>query len=71
MPIKKVANIEKKLPRSFISQDGFHITNKCRKYLLPLIQGEDHPPFKEGLPQYVRLKNFPVKKKLDYEFSLT
>jgi ATP-dependent phosphofructokinase / diphosphate-dependent phosphofructokinase len=64
-PLAKVANVERKMPRDFISKDGFHITEKCRRYLQPLIKGEDYPPFKDGLPQYVRLKNVPVPKKLE------
>ena len=52
------------MPRDFITADGFGITAKCRTYLLPLIKGEDYPPFKDGLPQYVRLKNVAVPKKL-------
>jgi len=63
--LAKVANIEKKMPRNFITADGFHITAKCREYIAPLIQGEDYPPFKHGLPNYVKLKNLAVKKKLD------
>lgn len=62
--LSKVANVEKFMPKNFITKDGFHITNKCREYLLPLIKGEDYPPFKNGLPQYVTLKNVAVKKKL-------
>jgi len=62
--LKNVANKEKFMPRSFISADGFGITAKCREYLSPLIQGEDYPPYKNGLPQYVRLKNVAVAKKL-------
>ncbi|MGH8441736.1 MAG: 6-phosphofructokinase [Nevskiaceae bacterium] len=62
-PLEKVANVEKKMPRDFITADGFHITDKCRRYLAPLIVGEDLPPFRNGLPQYVRLKNAPVPKK--------
>lgn len=62
--LAKVANKEKHLPRHFIDKEGFHITNACRKYLQPLIQGEDYPPYKQGLPQYVRLKNQAVRKKL-------
>ncbi|HEX7813180.1 MAG TPA: 6-phosphofructokinase [Burkholderiales bacterium] len=64
-----VANVEKKLPQDYISDDGFGITDKCRRYLAPLIQGEDYPPFKNGLPRYVRLKNVAVRKKLP-EFGL-
>ena len=62
--LKNVANREKFMPRDFITRDGFGITEKCRTYLAPLIQGEDYPPYKNGLPQYVRLKNVGVKKKL-------
>lgn len=62
--LEKVANREKFMPRNFITKDGFHITNKCRDYLLPLIQGEDYPPYAHGLPQYVKLKNILVPKKL-------
>ena len=63
-PLSKVANVEKFMPRDFITPDGFGITAKCRTYLSPLIKGEDYPPFKDGLPQYVRLKNVAVPKKL-------
>lgn len=63
-PLDQVANIEKGLPRDFITPDGFGITEKCRDYLLPLIQGEAYPPFQNGLPHYVRLKNKAVEKKL-------
>jgi 6-phosphofructokinase 1 len=63
-PLDKVANVEKMMPRDFISEDGFGITAKCRAYLEPLIRGEDFPPFRDGLPEYVRLKNAPVRKKL-------
>lgn len=66
-----VANVEKKMPRDFISEDGFGITEKCRRYLLPLIQGEDYPPYKDGLPDYVRLKNVAVPKKLGTAFNLS
>ncbi len=62
-PRASVANVEKKMPRDFISEDGFHITDKCRRYLAPLIAGEDPPPFKNGLPRYVKLKNVAVPKK--------
>ena len=68
--LAKVANVEKKMPRDFITADGFHITAKCRTYLGPLIQGEDFPPFRNGLPRYVRLKNVAVPKKLGTPFKL-
>ena len=63
-PLSEVANQEKKMPRDFITADGFHITQKCRNYLLPLIEGEAYPPYAGGLPTYVTLKNVAVKKKL-------
>jgi 6-phosphofructokinase 1 len=69
-PLEDVANQEKKMPREFISADGFHITQACRTYLVPLIQGEDYPPFKNGLPDYVTLKNRTVPKKLHADFKL-
>ena len=63
-PLSEVANREKKMPRDFITADGFHITQKCRNYLQPLIEGEAYPPYTGGLPRYVTLKNVAVKKKL-------
>ena len=63
-PLARVANVEKFMPRDFITKDGFGITDKCRRYLTPLIQGEDHPKYKGGLPVYVTLKNVAVPKKL-------
>jgi 6-phosphofructokinase 1 len=63
-PLEKVANVEEAMPREYISEDGFGITEACREYLSPLIQGEDYPPYRNGLPQYVKLKNAAVQKKL-------
>lgn len=68
-PLSKVANVEKFMPRNFITPDGFGITEKGRAYLAPLIKGEDYPTYKDGLPQYVQLKNVAVAKKL-VEFKL-
>jgi 6-phosphofructokinase 1 len=62
--LEAVANHEKFMPRDFITADGFHITKKCRRYLAPLIEGEAYPPYRDGLPRYVTLKNAAVKKKL-------
>jgi ATP-dependent phosphofructokinase / diphosphate-dependent phosphofructokinase len=63
--LKKVANHEKTLPKSYIRRDGYGITEAARRYLEPLIRGEEAPPSgKDGLPKYVRLKNVAVKKKL-------
>ena len=68
--LARVANVEKMMPANFITKDGFHITPRCRTYLQPLIQGEDYPPYKNGLPQYVTLKNVAVKKKLKKTFKV-
>ena len=68
--LSRVANVEKLMPANFISEDGFGITTKCREYLQPLMKGEDYPPYKNGLPDYVRLKNIAVKKKLNTQFKL-
>jgi len=62
--LSRVANKEKKMPRSFISKDGFSITKSCRDYLNPLVQGEAYPPYKNGMPVTASLKNKLVKKKL-------
>ncbi|MGK2913817.1 MAG: 6-phosphofructokinase [Porticoccaceae bacterium] len=69
-PLAKVANVEKKMPRNFISRDGFGITDAARAYLEPLIAGEDYPPYKNGVPQYARLKNTLVHKKLKAGFAI-
>jgi len=62
--LKDVANVEKTMPLHFIREDGFGITAACRRYLHPLILGEDYPPYQGGLPNYVTLKNSAVPKKL-------
>jgi ATP-dependent phosphofructokinase / diphosphate-dependent phosphofructokinase len=69
-PLSLVANQEKKVPRSYISTDGFGITAACRRYLLPLIHGEDYPPYLHGVPAYVTLKGVPVAKKLRTKFVI-
>ena len=63
--LSRVANVERKMPKSYISKDGFGITARGRRYLAPLIAGEDYPAYRNGLPQYVRLKNELVAKKLE------
>ena len=68
--LEDVANIEKMMPKEFITDDGFGITEACRRYLLPLIEGEDYPPYKNGMPEYVTLKNKSVTKILNTDFKL-
>jgi 6-phosphofructokinase 1 len=62
--LSDVANVEKTVPPEYISDDGFGITEACRRYLRPLIAGESYPPYKDGLPDYVTIKGVPVAKKL-------
>ena len=62
--LKDIANVEKMMPTNYISEDGFSITDECREYLLPLIEGENYPPYINGLPDYVVLKKSKVDKKL-------
>jgi ATP-dependent phosphofructokinase / diphosphate-dependent phosphofructokinase len=69
-PLAEVANQEKLLPPDFISTDGFSITEAARRYLAPLIVGEAYPPFKNGLPDYVKLQNVTVPRKLTTEFTI-
>ena len=67
--LSEVANVEKKMPRDYIGEDGYGITAACRRYLAPLIQGEDYPPYENGLPRYVHLKNEAVPKRLAAAFQ--
>lgn len=67
--LSKVANVEKMMPTEYITDDGFGITQAGRDYLLPLIQGEDYPPYKNGLPDYVTLKNVVVPRRLADNFE--
>jgi 6-phosphofructokinase 1 len=64
-PLSEVANVEKFMPREFITADGFGITEACKRYLRPLIQGEDHPEYRDGLPVFATLKNVAVPRKLE------
>lgn len=66
--LSRIANKEKMLPRRYISKDGLSITPACRRYLEPLIRGEDYPPYINGLPNYVSLKGIAVKKQLGTKF---
>jgi 6-phosphofructokinase 1 len=69
-PLGKVANVERKLPRSFITRDGFGITDEARAYLSPLIEGEDYPPYRNGIPLFATLKLHPVERKLKTRFDV-
>jgi 6-phosphofructokinase 1 len=67
-PLSAVANKEKKVPRNYITADGFGITAACRQYLAPLIQGEAYPPYRDGLPAYATLKGMGVPRRLKAKF---
>jgi ATP-dependent phosphofructokinase / diphosphate-dependent phosphofructokinase len=69
-PLSAIANQEKKVPRHYITPDGFGITGTCRRYLLPLIGGEGYPPYRNGLPTYVALKGAAVAKRLRKPFVI-
>jgi 6-phosphofructokinase 1 len=68
--LSKVANVEKMMPENFITKDGFGITKACRTYMEPLIKGEDYPPYKDGMPKYVRIKGIGVARKLKGKFEI-
>lgn len=68
-PLAEVANVEEKMPEDYISEDGFFITQACRDYLAPLIQGESYPSYTNGIPDYVVLAKHKIAKKLP-PFSL-
>jgi 6-phosphofructokinase 1 len=70
VPLESVANVEKTVPRHFITADGFGITAACRRYLEPLIGGEDYPPYRNGLPRYARLRGKAVRRRLKGEYVL-
>jgi 6-phosphofructokinase 1 len=67
-PLGRIANKEKMLPRRYITKDGFGITEAGRRYLEPLIKGEDYPPYINGLPKVAKLKKRPVKPRLGTKF---
>jgi 6-phosphofructokinase len=69
-PLSRIANKEKMLPARFISKDGFGITEAARRYLQPLIRGEDYPPYVNGLPKYVALRNVSVAAQLKTKFMV-
>ena len=71
VPLAAVANKEKKVPADYIRADGFGITEAARRYLEPLIAGEAYPPYKNGLPDYVKIKGVRVRRRLKNEFKLS
>ena len=53
--INGIANMEKKFPTEWISKDGNNVTTDALNYFLPLIQGEVHPEYRNGIPVHFRL----------------
>ena len=68
--LTNIANTEKNLPMKYIKKDGLDVTEKCLEYIRPLIQKEDIPPFKNGLPDYPELKLVMTPKKLKGKYKL-
>jgi 6-phosphofructokinase 1 len=69
-PLDQVANVEKAMPLDYIREDGWGITAACRRYLAPLIGGEDYPPYRDGMPVYASLQRRLVAKKLARDFKV-
>ncbi len=69
-PLADIANVERKMPLNFISDDGFNISQSCRDYLEPLIEGEEYPPYLNGLPRFARLRKVFVDKKISESFEI-
>ena len=65
-----VANNEKKMPKKYITSNGYGITKACKEYMRPLINGEAYPPYKGGLPVFCELKNKLVPKRLKSKFMV-
>jgi 6-phosphofructokinase 1 len=63
-PLADIANQERKLPADYIRADGFGITPAARQYLQGLIVGEAYPPYRDGLPDYVKLAHHLVAPRL-------
>jgi 6-phosphofructokinase 1 len=70
VPLAQVANVEKHVPRHYITPDGFGITAACRRYLEPLIAGEDYPPYRDGVPDYARIRGARVRRRLASQYEL-
>jgi 6-phosphofructokinase 1 len=70
VPLAEVANKEKKLPAGYLRADGFGISEACRRYLEPLVAGEAYPPYRNGLPDYARIRGASVPRKLKEEFKV-
>lgn len=61
VPLMEVANVEKKIPREWINEDGTGVTHRFIEYALPLIQGEPDLPKQDSLPRFAKLKKVLAK----------
>lgn len=55
--VRKVANLEQKIPTAWINEAGNDITQELYDYLYPLIQGEVHINYLNGIPAYYSCKH--------------
>ena len=53
--VHKIANVEKKIPLEWITEDGTYVKKELVHYIMPLIQAEITPLWVNGLPRHVRL----------------
>jgi 6-phosphofructokinase len=61
LPLARVANFEKRLPKRYVLADGMGVSAGCLRYLRPLIQGEAYPPYRDGVPDYLPSgRQFPL-----------
>jgi 6-phosphofructokinase len=69
VPVAEVAGKERKLPREYITEDGYYVTDAARRYLQPLIEGEDYPPYINGIPAYAHLRRVLAPQKTDTTYN--
>ena len=51
--IHDIANMERKVPLSWITADGCGVTEAYEHYARPLIQGELYPIYENGTPKHL------------------
>ncbi|MBN2503749.1 MAG: 6-phosphofructokinase [Bacilli bacterium] len=55
-PLSDCANTEKRIPLEMINEDRNGVNQKLIDYVLPLIEGENPPKFKNGFQQFAKVK---------------
>lgn len=68
-PLTGIMNREKRLPRTFLTADGYRLTARARRYFAPLIRGEAWPPFENGLPVHAKLRLQPVQRRMPRSYK--